>query len=676
MAYHSTSNNATQRTIGGQTQTAPTGYHYMPDGSLMADADHINPPSVRSRTTNKIITGIDIDFNDIKEAGETRKFIVLGTKGAIFSLEVTYPEIVFTDATCDYNNDPTIAHDDDNGKIEVGMLVSGTGIPDGATVDSVASNNLSFELSASTTGGSVTNGTLTFTREKKYYNFNTNLFQTTITGLNNVSTNGTYTGNIIFPKVPNPNKYYANKYDIFLFAESIYGTKHSRYTERRFADGSIDINSSSGSNSNLVQKVIYQTLDVDIIIRGISPNSTITHQGAIVTQTITTSRGKNIAKIPFSIPWTVTNTRTLTIGRQPNINDIATYVTRVIGVDPVEIPGENIARVVSGTSTTNGSEDGTTAAVVIDATVTDVLAIGDRVTGPDGHAINDLNLTVISHDSSNTFTCDQNFPVTSDETTLTFANQKNRKWSLDNIYGLKHGMRIYATNTTGTANGFTGFATIKDYLTQLTVFEGERNEYKIDDVNLLGIVTYSIKPTITRNTSTHVTTTTQLGDIIFSQQAKNAFGGQSVNIYGYGRSEINNLTEYDIEFSDLKVALSEVTTLVKGAVSASATVEVDSGVGIKENISTVSGIGINPAVIAPTVSRLTDDGGSSTWASGAARLTLTAAQTLEDNMPLIFSGASTVATITGNIKVNKVGNADVKIYFDLERFLTMQAANA
>ena len=67
----------------------------------------------------------------------------------------------FTDATCDYNNDPTIAHDDDDGKITANSLVSGTGIPAGAYVSSVTSDT-AFELSASTTGGSVTNGTLSF----------------------------------------------------------------------------------------------------------------------------------------------------------------------------------------------------------------------------------------------------------------------------------------------------------------------------------------------------------------------------------------------------------------------------------------------------------------------------------------------------------------------------------
>ena len=70
-------------------------------------------------------------------------------------------EEAHTDATCDYNNDPTITHDDDDGIITVGMKVSGTGIPAGAYVLSVT-NDTTFELSASTTGGSVTDGTLTF----------------------------------------------------------------------------------------------------------------------------------------------------------------------------------------------------------------------------------------------------------------------------------------------------------------------------------------------------------------------------------------------------------------------------------------------------------------------------------------------------------------------------------
>jgi len=66
-----------------------------------------------------------------------------------------------SDSTCDYNNDPTITHDN-NTYFYPGISVAGTGIPAGATIASKTSNT-EFELSASTTGGAVTNGTLTFT---------------------------------------------------------------------------------------------------------------------------------------------------------------------------------------------------------------------------------------------------------------------------------------------------------------------------------------------------------------------------------------------------------------------------------------------------------------------------------------------------------------------------------
>ena len=69
----------------------------------------------------------------------------------------------FTNATCDYNDDPTITHDADV-RIVAGLHVKGTGIPSGATISSIT-DSTTFELSASTTGGSVSNGTLTFSKD-------------------------------------------------------------------------------------------------------------------------------------------------------------------------------------------------------------------------------------------------------------------------------------------------------------------------------------------------------------------------------------------------------------------------------------------------------------------------------------------------------------------------------
>ena len=79
----------------------------------------------------------------------------------------------FTDATCDYNNDPTITMDS-TALLIAGIPVTGTGIPANATVSSIT-DGTTFELSASTTGGSVTNGTLSFNVSKATYQINTGL---------------------------------------------------------------------------------------------------------------------------------------------------------------------------------------------------------------------------------------------------------------------------------------------------------------------------------------------------------------------------------------------------------------------------------------------------------------------------------------------------------------------
>ena len=82
------------------------------------------------------------------------------TAGGFYDSIISNDGVSFTNATCDYDDDPTIGHDADP-RIVVGLSVSGTGIPAGSTVASINSTT-GFELSASTTGGAVTNGTLTF----------------------------------------------------------------------------------------------------------------------------------------------------------------------------------------------------------------------------------------------------------------------------------------------------------------------------------------------------------------------------------------------------------------------------------------------------------------------------------------------------------------------------------
>lgn len=101
----------------------------------------------------------DVGLKIVTTAGDD--FTTLAFKAEV-NTELFDTSNAFTDATCDYNNDPTVAMDS-TAALRVGMIVSGTGIPSGAFIISISTNGTEFELSASTTGGSVTNGTLTFT---------------------------------------------------------------------------------------------------------------------------------------------------------------------------------------------------------------------------------------------------------------------------------------------------------------------------------------------------------------------------------------------------------------------------------------------------------------------------------------------------------------------------------
>tara|TARA_R110001583_G_scaffold51320_6_gene160345 strand:+ start:3086 stop:4909 length:1824 start_codon:yes stop_codon:yes gene_type:complete len=436
-----------------------------------------------------------------------------------------------------------------------------------------------------------------------YYNFNTGLFQSTKTGLNDeFMGENSYNGDITFPVLADLTK--GVKYEINLLVKDKFYTKHAEYIEVRFPDNSIDINSSTGSNSNVVQKEMYQAPDTRITIGGLSPNATVTKTGSD-THVTTASIDKPVVNIPFEFTWTVTPLRSLTINRQPTANDITAKVTRSIG-----------------------------AAVTID---------GDTITSP--------------------VTC--------------------RRWSMADIDGLQPGMQVVTSaidGSAGTGNGFTGSASIKEYLDQTTIFEGQENEYKVDNTRIPGVDTLGEKPTITRDATTKVATSVQTGNITFDQQASLHWAGDSVDIYAYGPQAIKQLTKYDFEFSDLAVVLTDITTTTTTAPSASATFDVTSAVGLAENISTVSGIGIDSEAINPTITRIKSlaSGTYTTGATGypAGELTLGVAQTLESGITLSFGGTALVATLTGNIKVNNIGPENLSLYLDLEKFLTMNAAPA
>ena len=522
MSYHNTTTPAMARqsTTNVQGQTAPAGYHYMPDGSLMSDANHA------SLYGGKTIKSFNLDTNDVKQAGETRAFTVLGDTGAVFSLQIK--------EGVNYYN------------FQTGLFqINETKLIDVSIVGNSYKGNISFPnaVATDTVNGAVTSGVkvvmdtaVASTMEvgdKVTGNAALNAANVTVAALNPDGDNAnefSLSQAIAISDGVTLSFAGAHQYDVYLFAESNFGTSHAEYVEVRSSDGAIDINSSTGSNANLVQKVIYQTLDVTITIGGYSPNDLVT--GTFASTAITTSRNKSSSKIPFSFTITSTATKTLTSKKQPSGDDIMAFVSPTIGATPVNIPGEDIyPAITAADKVVNGAVSGSPA-VTMDDDFTGLWAIGDRITGNAAldARTQETAVTVIAINvgsNAKVFTMSETIAIDDDET-LSFSNRRNYRWPISSttfdVSKITPGMKQLKGNM------FANNPTVREYLTQLTALEGEVGEYKIDTVKIPAIDTHGIKPIFARDATTKVVTTT-VGtsadpiNITFDEQALLSFGG-------------------------------------------------------------------------------------------------------------------------------------------------------
>ena len=597
----------------------------------------------------KLITSFDLDFSDLPATSERRSFSISGDEGAEFKLEIK-------DNTTGY-----------------------------------------------------------------YYNFVTNLFQASSSSLEEQISSGLYSGSIIFPAITGGD----DQYDIFLYAKK--DTRHTTYSEFRFEDGSLDINSSTGSDSLMMQKVIYQYAALTLTLNGYSPNSTV--GGTIGTDTISVNRGKSKVKTAFSFITTASSTAAYRVLKQPIADDAIAFIQPVIGSAPIDLPGENTyptartaftgddvngavtggtnvrmdavdisANIAGGdkitspvtTDTVNGDFSGGATAITMDTAVATKMAVGDQVTGT--AALDAGIFTVASIDSTNVFSLNASAAI-DDGTTLTFSSKVNRSlttvgtlfpatatdftmsqaiqfrdnqpltftprmnysWPITKANLIKPGMLIVpSTNvTTGTRVGA--------YEDTVTIFEGTNDERVIVKNARPAISTVGKKPTVAKGLIT-----AQDGEVVFNKQQALALAGGTIKLGGYGESEILRVFGWDVKFTDLAIALTAPTTTTTEATSAHATIAVADREGIINNVSTVSGIGINPALADPT---LTTGGGL----DGAGDWVMSAVQTLESGITLTVGNTGRIATITGNIEVLKAGTSDQTIRFDIEKLLSTSA---
>ena len=69
-------------------QVAPLGFHYMPDGTLMSDAQHAS--LYGSAPEEFVISDFKMDFSNIGFGSIEKPYTVVGPPQAIFSLKIKY----------------------------------------------------------------------------------------------------------------------------------------------------------------------------------------------------------------------------------------------------------------------------------------------------------------------------------------------------------------------------------------------------------------------------------------------------------------------------------------------------------------------------------------------------------------------------------------------------------
>ena len=648
MSYHNTSNNTSnntaQRTVNAQGQVAPPGYHYMPDGTLMLDSEMVLGDEI-------LITDFDLDLSNLPATGEPRRFSIHGSKGAEFILEIK-------DNTTGY-----------------------------------------------------------------YYNFVTNVFQVNLSRLEEQISSNSYDGVITFPAVTGDD----DQYDVYLYAKP--GTRHVTYREVRFGDGSLDINNSTGSNSLMMQKVIYQYAAITLTLGGYTISAAV--PGTNGAATISTNVGKSKDKTAFSLTWTAAVDAAYRVLKQPVTYDVLAFIQPVVGENPIDLPGENIyptataaftgddvnGAITSGavvrmdntdlsdvikigdkitspvtTDTVNGARDASAVAVTMDSAVATKMAVGDQVTG--NAALDAGVFTVASLDSTNVFSISSAVAI-ADGVTLTFSSKINRSlttvtvvetsgtatdftmsqaiqfrdnqpltftprmnysWPINKFADiLKEGMIVLAGGA-GTAD-----TSIGAYEDTVTLFASTKQEQVIIKNTLPALGTLAKKPTVVKGL-----VTVQEGQVVFDKQQPLALAGTTLKVGGYGESEILRIYGWEVKFTDLAIALTAPTTTTTEATSAHATIAVADREGIINTVSTVSGIGINPALADPT---LTTGGGL----DGAGDWVMSAVQTLESGITLTVGNTGRIATVTGNIEIVKAGTASQTLRFDMGKLLSTSA---
>lgn len=163
--------------------------------------------------------------------------------------------------------------------------------------------------------------------DPSWYNFETGKFQSSEISLQGTASPSGYHGIINFPQVSD-----SDQYEIYLVTDKSLNSRHASFSKVFDFTGAIDVNASTGSNSNFLRKRILQTLDATL---SITPNDQSSGSGftslSQTTESIVASIDGSYPKRAFTVTATAANGSAFKIDRQPDQSDFSAKITRNIG---------------------------------------------------------------------------------------------------------------------------------------------------------------------------------------------------------------------------------------------------------------------------------------------------------------------------------------------------------
>jgi len=579
---------------------APEGFHYMPNGRLMNDADHI----AANGYSEKKITSVEIDYKDIDPDGGRKKITIIGSPGFIFSLEI-------------------------------------------------------YEGSRAS-----------------YYNFKTKTWAASSYKLTNVQgISGVANVDIDFPAQSTLKTFTIN-----IYAETVENIKtiHNAFVEVKNEDGSLNLNASTGSDSGVITKTLYQDVVKHLYLSAISPSKT--HQSTGTTNGAVSSNRMIIVQD----------------ATDPSIVEVGDLIS-VSNADGSGIAGTLgvlVTKINPDGNNTHEIEMSAADAVDTGRTVTFFPAFRGMIPNNISSTVGRADLEVASGSSSSfafSLTLSaiggrgfyvNRLPVAED---LCFINpitfgadplaitgedvsaSTYHRWPVTNIANITNSM-ILDPSRSSTGVNTTTPALIADYSTTKTLQEIDEsnryytdvNDYTEQDAYVQGVDGFgNVATAVDRNGRV----TAKAGNLAFNVQQDDALKlDANVLIIAQGVESVQEATGIGVSLSGVTITKTQVSTTTSAASSASTTIAATEVQDIVVGAS-VRAVGINSAVANPTVV-------SKAATSGGANIVVSAAQTLEDGITLFFDGPSKELVIKGTINVSNMAIADTTLYFNVENFLS------